>query len=118
MRKFLVLGCFLMSAVGLLGQNKTPQEGEGCVVRGVLDGVYKGKKVYLVEEEEINGASKVIDSCEVVDNRYTFNIKDVAVPRMYFIKSGDPECLSPISPFWVEKGIVNIPGKFAIFYEL
>lgn len=115
MRKFLVLGCFLMSAVGLFGQNKMPQEGEGCVVRGVLDGVYKGKKVYLVEEEEINGASKVIDSCEVVDNRYTFNIKDVTVPRMYFVKSGDPECLSPISPFWVEKGIVNIRANSQFF---
>ena len=115
MKKILVLGCLLMSVAALFGQSTASKESEGCVVRGVLDGAYRAKKVYLVEEEEINGASKVIDSCEVVDNRYTFNIENVTVPRMYFVKSGDPECLSPITPVWVEKGIVNIRANSQFF---
>ena len=53
-----------MSFVGLFGQNETSKETKDCTIQGVLDGVYKGTKVYLVEEEEINGASKVIDSCD------------------------------------------------------
>lgn len=115
MRKFLVLGCFLMSAVGLFGQREASKGNGECVIRGMLDGVYKGKKVYLLEEEEINGASKVIDSCEVVDNRYTFNIKNAIVPRMYFVKSGDAECLSPITPVWVESGIVHVRANSEFF---
>ena len=115
MKKILVLGCLLMFAVGLFGQSETSTGNEGCVIRGVLDGVYKGKKVYLVEEEEINGASKVIDSCDVENNRYTFNIKNVHVPKMYFVKSGDPECLSPITPVWVENGTVRVKANSEFF---
>lgn len=115
MKKILVLGCLLMFAVGLFGQDATSKGNEGCVIRGVLDGVYKGKKVYLVEEEEINGASKVVDSCDVENNRYTFNIKDVRVPKMYFVKSGDPESLSPITPVWVENGTVRVKANSEFF---
>ncbi len=80
MKKILVLGCLLMSFVGLFGQNEVSKETKDCTIQGVLDGIYKGTKVYLVEEEEINGASKVIDSCDVKDNRYTFVIKNVTIP--------------------------------------
>ena len=115
MKKILVLGCLLMSFVGLFGQNETSKETKDCTIQGVLDGVYKGTKVYLVEEEEINGASKVIDSCDVKDNRYTFVIKNVTVPRMYFVKSGDSECLSPITPVWVERGKVRVKANSNFF---
>lgn len=115
MKKILVLGCLLMFAVGLFGQNEASKGNEGCVIQGVLDGVYKGKKVYLVEEEEINGASKVIDSCDVENNRYVFNIKSVRVPRMYFVKSDDPESLSPITPVWVENGTVRVKANSEFF---
>ena len=104
-----------MSFVGLFGQNETSKETKDCTIQGVLDGVYKGTKVYLVEEEEINGASKVIDSCDVKDNRYTFVVKNVTVPRMYFVKSGDPECLSPITPVWVERGKVRVKANSNFF---
>lgn len=115
MKKILVLGCLLMSFVGLFGQNEVSKETKDCTIQGVLDGVYKGTKVYLVEEEEINGASKVIDSCDVKDNRYTFVIKNVTVPRMYFVKSGDPNCLSPITPIWVEPGNVKVRANSEFF---
>ena len=104
-----------MSFVGLFGQNETSKETKDCTIQGVLDGVYKGTKVYLVEEEEINGASKVIDSCDVKDNRYTFVIKNVTVPRMYFVKSGDPNSLSPITPVWVEPGNVKVRANSEFF---
>ena len=115
MKRILVLGCLLMSFVGLFGQNETSKETKDCTIQGVLDGVYKGTKVYLVEEEEINGASKVIDSCDVKDNRYTFVVKNVTVPRMYFVKSGDSECLSPITPVWVERGKVRVKANSNFF---
>lgn len=115
MKRILVLGCLLISFVGLFGQNETSKETKDCTIRGVLDGVYKGTKVYLVEEEEINGASKVIDSCDVKDNRYTFVVKNVTVPRMYFVKSGDSECLSPITPVWVERGKVRVKANSNFF---
>ena len=115
MKKILVLGCLLMSFVGLFGQNEVSKETKDCTIQGVLDGIYKGTKVYLVEEEEINGASKVIDSCDVKDNRYTFVIKNVTVPRMYFVKSGDPNCLSPITPIWVEPGNVKVRANSEFF---
>lgn len=115
MKKILVLGCLLMWTVGLFGQDEASVMNEGCVIRGVLEGVYKGKKVYLVEEEAINGALKVIDSCEVEDNRYAFDIKDVPCPKMYFIRSGDPECLSPLTPVWIEKGTVRVRANSEFF---
>lgn len=98
MKKFLVLGCFLMSFIGLFGQNNSSKENKDCVIQGILDGVYKGKKVYLLEEEEINGSSKVIDSCDVKDNRYTFVIKNAVVPRMYFVQSGESELFESDHP--------------------
>lgn len=115
MKRILVLGCLLISFVGLFGQNETSKETKDCTIQGVIDGVYKGTKVYLVEEEEINGASKVIDSCDVKDNRYTFVVKNVTVPRMYFVKSGDSECLSPITPVWVERGKVRVKANSNFF---
>lgn len=115
MKRILVLGCLLISFVGLFGQNETSKETKDCTIQGVLDGVYKGTKVYLVEEEEINGAFKVIDSCDVKDNRYTFVVKNVTVPRMYFVKSGDSECLSPITPVWVERGKVRVKANSNFF---
>ena len=115
MKRILVLGCLLISFVGLFGQNETSKETKDCTIQGVLDGVYKGTKVYLVEEEEINGASKVIDRCDVKDNRYTFVVKNVTVPRMYFVKSGDSECLSPITPVWVERGKVRVKANSNFF---
>ena len=115
MKRILVLGCLLISFVGLFGQNESSKETKDCTIQGVLDGVYKGTKVYLVEEEEINGASKVIDSCDVKDNRYTFVVKNVTVPRMYFVKSGDSECLSPITPVWVERGKVRVKANSNFF---
>lgn len=113
MKKIFVLGCLLISFVGLFGQTETVSE--GCVIRGVLDGVYKGKKVYLVEEKEINGESWVVDSCDVVDNKYQFVIKECGTPRMYFVKSGEPDSQSSITPVWVEKGTVYVKANSEFF---
>ncbi len=113
--KKLVLGCLLMSFVSLFGQSNISRETKDCTIQGVLNGIYKGTKVYLLEEEEIDGVFKIIDSCDVVDNRYTFVMKNVIVPRMYFVKSGDPNSLSPFTPVWVEPGNVKIQANSDFF---
>ncbi len=78
----LVLAC--LWSVWVIGQEK---EVEGYEIRGVLDGKYKADKVYLVEEDEIQGPSRVIDSSEVVNNRYVFKGPKVDGVKMYFIKA-------------------------------
>ncbi len=106
----LVLAC--LWSVWVVGQEKKV---EGYEIRGVLDGKYKADKVYLVEEDEIQGPSRVIDSSEVVNNRYVFKGPKVDGVRMYFIKSGDPDCLSPITPFFLENGVINIRSNSEFF---
>ena len=44
MKRILVLGCLLISFVGLFGQNETSKETKDCTIQGVLDGVYKGTR--------------------------------------------------------------------------
>ena len=114
MKKILVLGCLLMSVVGLFGQNKASQEVEGYVINGVVEGKYKADKVYLLEQKEIQGETTVIDSANVVDNRYTFKGGNVKYPRMCFIKSAVPECTSPLLPFFLENGTIRIRGNIQI----
>ena len=115
MKKILVLGCLLMSVVGLFGQNKASQEVEGYVINGVVEGKYKADKVYLLEQKEIQGETTVIDSANVVDNRYTFKGGNVKYPRMCFIKSAVPECTSPLLPFFLENGTIRIRGNADFF---
>lgn len=114
MRKVFISGLFVLSSVLAIGQAQEKKV-DGYVINGVLEGKYKADKVYLVEEEEIQGASKIIDSCTVVDNRYTFKGPNVESPKMYFIKSADPGCLSPITPFFLENGVINIRANSEFF---
>lgn len=95
MRKIVLAGILLALSSAAIGQTQEKKT-DGYVINGVIEGNYKPNKVYLVEEEEIQGKSNVIDSAEVVNNRYTFKGGSVKYPRMYFIKSADPDCLSPI----------------------
>lgn len=114
MRKFFISGLLVLLSVLAIGQAQEKKV-DGYVINGVLEGKYKADKVYLVEEEEIQGASKIIDSCTVVDNRYTFKGPKVDYPKMYFIKSADPDCLSPITPFFLENGVINIRANSEFF---
>lgn len=98
----------------LFGQSQE-QKMEGYVINGILDGNYKGEKVYLMEEDRINGSSKAIDSCVVVDNKYTFKGGKRDIVKMYFIKSGDPKCLSAITPFFLENGVIHIRANADFF---
>ena len=52
MKRILVLGCLIMSFVGLFGQSETISE--DCVIRGVLDGVYKGKMGLLWKKKDMS----------------------------------------------------------------
>ena len=112
MKHIFVLVVACLWSAWVIGQEK---EVEGYEIRGILEGKYKANKVYLVEEDEIQGPSRVIDSSEVVNNRYTFKGPKVDRVKMYFIKSGDPDCLSPITPFFLENGVINIRSNSEFF---
>lgn len=112
--KKLLLGVFMMIAVAVMGQGQYEKK-DGYVINGVLEGNYKADKVYLVEVEYIQGPAKVVDSAQVVDNHYTFKGGNVDIPRLYYIKSADTNCLSPITPFFLENGDINIRANADFF---
>lgn len=104
-----------MLAGGVVFGQQQEQNPEGWTIQGVLVGDYKADKVYLVEEEYINGPSRVIDSAKVVNNRYEFRGSQVDFPRMYFIKSADPNCLSPLTPVFIENGVIRVQANADFF---
>lgn len=114
MKKGLIF-TWLMLVVAYAFAQEQEQKTDGWVIQGFLDGNYKADKVYLVEEEYINGPSKIIDSAKVVDNRYEFKGPRVDVPKMYFIKSADPNCLSPITPVFIENGVIRVRANADFF---
>lgn len=114
MKKGLIF-TWLMLVVAYAFAQEQEQKTDGWVIQGFLDGDYKADKVYLVEEEYINGPSKIIDSAKVVDNRYEFKGPRVDVPKMYFIKSADPNCLSPITPVFIENGVIRVRANADFF---
>lgn len=114
MKKGLIF-TWLMLVVAYAFAQEQEQKTDGWVIQGFLDGNYKADKVYLVEEEYINGPSKIIDSAKVVDNRYEFKGPHVDVPKMYFIKSADPNCLSPITPVFIENGVIHVRANADFF---
>lgn len=114
MKKGLIF-TWLMLVVAYAFAQEQEQKTDGWVIQGFLDGNYKADKVYLVEEEYINGPSKIIDSAKVVDNRYEFKGPRVDVPKMYFIKSAVPNCLSPITPVFIENGVIRVRANADFF---
>ena len=114
MKKGLIF-TWLMLVVAYAFAQEQEQKTDGWVIQGFLDGNYKADKVYLVEEEYINGPSKIIDSAKVVDNRYEFKGPRVDVPKMYFIKSADPNCISPITPVFIENGVIRVRANADFF---
>ena len=114
MKKGLIF-TWLMLGVAYAFAQEQEQKTDGWVIQGFLDGNYKADKVYLVEEEYINGPSKIIDSAKVVDNRYEFKGPRVDVPKMYFIKGADPNCISPITPVFIENGVIRVRANADFF---
>lgn len=104
-----------MLAAGALFAQQQEENPEGWVIQGFLNGDYKADKVYLLEEEYINGPSRVIDSAEVIDNRYEFRGAKVDYPKMYFIKSGDPNSISPLTPLFIENGVIRVQANADFF---
>ena len=116
MKKIVLVGLCVAFSGLLMGQSQYKKM-DGYVIKGVIEGDYKAnkRKVYLVEEEEIQGKPHIVDSAEVVNNQYTFQGPSVKYPRMYFIKSADPDCLSPITPFFLENGEISIRANADFF---
>ncbi len=112
MERILMSVIFILFVCCAIGQT---QKMDGYVINGVIDGKYKADKVYLLKQEEIQGAMEVIDSANVVDNRYTFKGERMEYPRIYYIKSADPNCTSPLLPFFLENGTIQIRGNADFF---
>lgn len=77
-------------------------------IRGTISGKYNADKVYLVEEEFINGPQTVIDSCNVVDGKYIFKGEVPEFVKMYFVKSADPDARTSLTPVFLEEGVINV----------
>ena len=104
MKKLVILGLGLMLTGIVSGQEEKKME--GYLIQGTLTGDYTGK-VYLTREEGIHGNQTDIDSCEVVDGKYTFKGPKVDVVTVHFIKSKDGQ----LTPVFLENGTIKISGK-------
>lgn len=100
----MVLGLGLMLFGNVFGQEENKME--GYLIQGTIAGDYTGK-VYLAHENGIHGNQTNIDSCEVVDGKYTFKGPKVGVVTMHFIKSKDGQ----LTPLFLENGTIKISGR-------
>lgn len=104
MKKMMMLGLGLLLSGIVFGQEE--EKVEGYLIQGTISGDYKGK-VYLTHEDGIHGNQTNIDSCEVVDGKYTFKGPQVDVVTMHFIKSQDGQ----LTPVFLENGTIQISGR-------
>lgn len=79
---------------------------EGYVINGQISGGYKGK-VYLVKEKFLKGPQTRIDSCEVINGKYTFKGKAEGEPVIHFISNKE----NNLTPLFLENGTININAK-------
>ncbi len=114
MKKILLIVLMMISSVEVFCQSQYKKM-NGYVIHGEIEGEYKADKVYLIEESEIQGEWWIVDSAKVVDNKYVFQGKAVKYPRMFFIKSAVPNCISPLTPFFLENGEIDICAKADFF---
>lgn len=115
MRRVILLGALLLTGIGGISQEKSIDN--GYEIRGTIDGKYNASKVYLVTEKAIRGELVVVDSCEVIENKYIFKGAKPDVVKMYYIKSADPACLSPVAPFFLEEGITTLTHNANYFLD-
>lgn len=104
MRKMTALGLSLLLSGMVFGQEE--EKIEGYLIEGQLSGQYTGK-VYLTKEDGIHGRQTNIDSCEVIDGKYTFKGPKIDVVTMYFVKSKDGQ----LTPVFLENGRIRISGR-------
>ena len=114
MKKFVLAGVLILLSAWVLGQSQYKKM-DGYLIKGTIEGNYKSDKVYLVEEDGIRGKARIIDSTKVVDNQYTFQGPNVGCVKMYFIKSADTNCVSPLTPFFLENGEIKIRANADFF---
>lgn len=107
MKKVLML-LLIVGWCGIVCGQSLKEKKEGYVIHGQIDGNYKAEKVYLVEEEEIQGIQKIVDSCVVENNRYVFQGEAPEYPVVYYIKSAVDQCSGPLTTFFLEQGDIKI----------
>lgn len=119
MKRVILLGTLLLAGVVAIGQKQVEEEKvvDGYEIQGTINGKYKASQVYLVTEKKLRGELVVVDSCPVVDNKYSFKGSKPEISTMYYIKSADPKCLSPVAPFFLEEGLITINHNADFFLD-
>lgn len=102
MKKIIILLYLCVSVISINAQQAK------FVIKGSISGDYKSDKVYLVEEEFINGPQTIIDSSNVVNGRYKFEGLVPKFVKMYFVKSDDPETKTNLTPVFIEEGEIHV----------
>ena len=101
--KKLIIGTILF----LFAMPLFSQQGK-YVINGHISGNYNANKVYLVEEEFINGPQTVIDSSYVENGNFKFEGKTPDFVKMYFVQSADPNSRTNLTPVFLEEGTIRI----------
>lgn len=114
MRRLITLGFGILCSMATLAQTstiKTPKP-EGYVINGNITGDYKGM-VYLVKEKFLKGPQTRLDSCEVVNGKYSFKGKVEGDPVIHFISNSG----GSLTPLFLENGTININASADNFYH-
>lgn len=107
MKKLIILLLLCASVISIKAQQAK------FVIKGSISGDYKSDKVYLVEEEYINGPQTIIDSSSVVNGRYKFEGLVPEIVKLYFVKSDDPEARTNLTPVFLEEGEIYVQNATA-----
>lgn len=105
MKGLITLGFGILCSMAILAQNskiETPKP-EGYIINGRITGDYKGL-VYLVKENGLRGPQTRIDSCEVVNGKYSFKGKAEGAPVIHFVSTSG----GSLTPVFLENGTINI----------
>lgn len=101
----------LFLALSLLLTLSAYSQGGKWTIKGVITGKYNADRVYLVEEEFINGPQTVLDSCMLDNGGFTFTGTTPEFVKMYFIKSADPDSRTSLTPVFLEDGSIYIQAN-------
>ena len=111
MNKLLTILVGLFMSISIFAQQPTEQEvNRDYKISGTISGKYEGK-VYLVEEDGLQGPQSVIDSCDVVENKFSFKGEAPQFSLIHFIKSSDGQ----LAPVFLEPGDIRMSMRADYF---
>lgn len=104
MKKLLTICLGLFLFIGVYAQEAAEQDANrNYEISGTITGKYEGK-VYLVEEDGLQGPQTVIDSCDVIDKAFSFKGEAPEYSLIHFVQSNDGQ----LGPVFLEPGKINM----------